>query len=260
MRASLKSWFIASLVPALLTGCGGELTSEEGSATDAVGSSEQAISGLEHSWYAGWAFAKMGLSTDRACFLNMMTGHFNGASEHIATTVHSGVWNLGGAALHAGVGAKGRCMAVRGGAYFSEESSWEQGQLFDTNLGSSSGRACFFTRISGKFEGASESVEIYEFLGAWYLGGSSSQRDVAASARCVSVQSVSQEYAWKQGEPPLNLGPTLNRDCFLTAVAGDFEGRAESVRVYEDGKGSWFLHGASARSGVSARARCVTPY
>jgi hypothetical protein len=190
----------------------------------------------------------------------MMTGHFNGSSESIATTVLSGAWHLGGSALHAGVGAKGRCMAVRGGAYFSDEYSWSQDQFFDTNLGSSSGRACFFTRISGKFEGSSESLEIYDFLGSWYLGGSSMQRDVSANVRCVAVQSVSQEFEWKQGEPPLNLGPTLNRDCFLTGVAGDFEGRAESVRVYEDGKGSWFLHGTSARTGVSARARCVTPY
>jgi hypothetical protein len=256
MGTKLKAWFIGALV---LAGCGGAGPEAE-VAGGTLGSQEQAISGLESVWYAGWARPKLGLGSDRVCFLNMMTGHFDASSEYVETPLQGGVWYLGGGALHAGVGAKGRCMAVRGGAYYSDEYTWSQNQLLDTHLGSASGRACFLTRVSGKFEGSSESVHIYEFLGAWYLGGSSLQRDVSASARCVSVKSYGAESSWEQGSPPLNLGPTLGQDCFLTRVAGDFQGRSESVQVYEDGKGSWFLHGTSARNGLSASARCVTPY
>ena len=49
---------------------------------------------------------------------------------------------------------------------------------------------CFLTRISGKFEGGGEYVEVY--IGKddyWYLKGNSHQQDVAATAMCYKLKS-----------------------------------------------------------------------
>ncbi len=70
------------------------------------------------------------------------------------------------------------------------------------------------------------------------------------------------EYTWEQGQPSVPkasvpMGSASGRVCFLTRVAGHFQGGGEGVRAYVSG-GSWYLGGNSQQSGVSARARCVS--
>ena len=48
--------------------------------------------------------------------------------------------------------------------------------------------ACFLTRVAGKFEGGRETVAVVRNEQDWYLQGSSLQRQVAASARCLTYQ------------------------------------------------------------------------
>jgi len=61
------------------------------------------------------------------------------------------------------------------------------------------------------------------------------------------------EVSWDSPAPPISLGATGNRMCFLTGVAGAFDTSSE-MRVYVSGS-SWYLAGTGS---VRATARCVT--
>jgi hypothetical protein len=63
------------------------------------------------------------------------------------------------------------------------------------------------------------------------------------------------EYTWHQGQFATSLARLEEGYCFLTGVAGDFEGGGEAVQIaLEDG--TWKLGGTSLQQGVSGRARC----
>lgn len=66
----------------------------------------------------------------------------------------------------------------------------------------------------------------------------------------------SKEYVWTQGKGPIKMGPVATTVAFLTYVRGHFAGSGEHVRVYQNGS-YWYLHGASQKSGVAAKARCI---
>ena len=75
----------------------------------------------------------------------------------------------------------------------------------------------------------------------------------------VSQQAISgNNYSWSQGpgitEKPMEL--SVNSFCFLTRIAGKFEGSGEWVRV-DRGGDRWVIRGASEQQGLSAQARCV---
>jgi len=120
-------------------------------------------------------------------------------------------------------------------------------------MGSSSNRVCFLTRIRGRFNGSGDAVHAYISNGSWYLGGSG---DTQAIARCVAG-TPSREYGWVAGQSlPTYLGSNSGRVCFLTGVAGSFDGSGDWTRSYDEG-GSWFLFGASQKGDSSAKARCM---
>lgn len=130
-----------------------------------------------------------------------------------------------------------------------------------TSMGTTSGRACFFDRIRGRFDASSDYVRIFASGGSWYLyGGSRDFTDKQATARCVLLPagaSVSAEYEWTADrELPVNMGTASGRVCLLTYVSGDFDGSSDWVRAYTSG-GSWFLFGSSSKATGRARARCI---
>lgn len=140
----------------------------------------------------------------------------------------------------------------------SSEYHWSQGSS-PVPMGSASDRVCFLTRVTGRFAGGGEKVQAYVYGGSWYLGGTSHQKGVAATARCVFVASASQysgEYSWSQGSYPIHMGSGAGRVCFLTMMSGRFKGGGEEIWAYRSGP-SWYLDGRSRQKGVSAGARCV---
>lgn len=58
---------------------------------------------------------------------------------------------------------------------------------------------------------------------------------------------------WSQGEPPIQLIKQNEGFCFLTGVTGHFQGAGESVRVWIDKDGYWYLGGASQQQGISGQ-------
>ncbi len=145
---------------------------------------------------------------------------------------------------------------VSADASYWGEVAWSSGQS-PQPLGSTTGRVCFLSRVSGMF-GSGRYVRIYASNNSWWLAGS--ETGVGARARCVTTFSYTTEYAWSQGQNPTNMGSTTRRACFLTRVGGDFEGSGERVEVFASFPpygGSWLLGGSSVHAGVHARARCI---
>jgi hypothetical protein len=167
-------------------------------------------------------------------------------------------WYLGGGSGTSEVVAAARCAERPAGTGLSGEYNWTAGQSLPTNMGSTSGRVCFLTRMTGGFNSASDWVRVYASGGSWFIFGASTTAGTFARARCVTVPSYSGEYAWNytmaQAE---HMGSTSGRVCALTGIQGAFDGLGDYVQIFASA-GSWYLRGASQPVGkyVLARARC----
>ena len=206
------------------------------------------------SWEQGQKPRTMGSATDRVCFLTEAAGDFQGGGEATRARIDKGAWLLDGQSLQTGIRTSAQCVAA---PMYSEEFTWTQGAPA-VPLGSSTGQACFLTRVTGKFEGGGEQVRTFVQNGQWFLSGQSAQEGVAASARCIPVASFTPEVNWAQGQQPIILtaDPPNPRDfCFLTRVQGKFEGGGESVAVSvvfsPSGSLVQALGGSSRQSGVA---------
>ena len=140
---------------------------------------------------------------------------------------------------------------------------WSQGQGH-VYMGSYDERFCFLTRVSGNFEGSGESVHVYYSSGNWYLGGTSSQSGVSASATCIprdywgQYLQIGPEKIWNSPIYPIDLGSVTNRVCFLTYVSGKFMGAGERVYTYVSNN-KWYISGNSGGYyDIAGGARCVT--
>jgi hypothetical protein len=138
----------------------------------------------EYAWAHGQPAVSMGTNKQRACFLTRVSGDFEGAGESAVISSSNGGWWLDGNSAHGGVWAGARCATVQS---YSAVYAWSQGQPA-TLAGGAILRACFFTRLAGNFEGASELVRVSRLRNAngWLLTGSSTEQGVSAKARCVT--------------------------------------------------------------------------
>jgi hypothetical protein len=143
------------------------------------------------------------------------------------------------------------------------EYSWHLGTT-GTEMGSTSGRACFLTRVTGDFR-RDRFVRIRISNGSWVLGGSRvvTAADVGvvnASARCSRVYSYTDEYYWNELQNAKVMGSINGRACFLTGVGGGMARTDDRVEVYSGNSTSWWLGGTSNSqydAGVHGRARCI---
>jgi hypothetical protein len=226
---------------------------------------EQAVSASQEYYWSQYSSGAvpLGPKWDRVCFLTGVQGRFEGGGESVHVFISGDSWYLGGNSWQTGVAGRARCIPVGGENWYSQEFSWRQGQA-PVHLGpASNGRTCFLTRMTGRFYGGGEVVHTYISGDSWYLGGSSAQIEVGASARCVvTTNGTGGEVFWDQTMAgPTYAGDYFNRACFLTLVSGKFGGGTESVRIsdtfYSPYQTYWYLGGSSAQFHVNARARCI---
>jgi hypothetical protein len=255
---------VAAMAGVLAWGCGPEMG--EDADTGVVAESKDVssvtqklvVTGDEFSWSQGRSPTPMGSSADRLCFLTRVTGELKGGGESVHAYVSNGSWYLGGASQQIGVAASARCVPLRWNnrSYgYTGAFNWSQGNN-STYLGVDSNRTCFLTRVTGQFQGAGERVEVYRSGGGWWLGGTSQQAGVAASARCLTGSSPVGPYHWSQGQAARIMSSTSSYACGLTRMTGQFEGGGEYLRVYAVA-GSWYLGGASQQAGVAGSAYCA---
>ncbi len=257
---------------ALLWGCGPEDSPEQAGAPQEVpasesapgkeltpGTLEQELTSIgSYSWRAPALSTAMGSTSNRVCALTQVQGRLDTASDYARIYAVDSSWYLGGYSATAEMIAGARCADKPAGTSLSGEYNWTAGQSLPTNMGTTSGRACFLTRVNGGFNGSSDWVRIYASGGSWFIFGASQTAGTFARARCVTVPSVSSEYAWTyaMGQAE-HMGSTSGRVCALTGIQGAFDGLGDYVQIYASA-GSWYLRGATQPAGkyLVARARC----
>lgn len=129
--------------------------------------------------------------------------------------------------------------------------------------------ACFLSGMRGDFNGAGEGIRIVNDGGYWAIRAESgSGAGVEGAGSCIRVPDKSfytseRTWTWYQSNPaPLLITPDeplksgYGWECFLTRIAGEFQGSGEDVKVYQSGR-NWYVAGSSGKSGVRAEARCV---
>ena len=123
--------------------------------------------------------------SDSICFLGSVSGKFSGNGENVEVTTNPSTreWKLNVDSQQFGVAASAYCIpSSLNFTKLTNQFDWAQ-DILRVPLGYSNA-VCFLTRMTGKFQGDKEKVRVYTDFGDWYLGGSSNQWGVGASARC----------------------------------------------------------------------------
>lgn len=210
-------------------------------------------------WTSRQGAVDMGAVQGRACLLTGVGGKFNGVGDVVQIVSQGGRWLLTGSVDPAGtnnfVEARAACVAastVTGEVSIQALPSARGG----VDLESPTTHACFFTRIAGNFRTGSENVQLGTTTGVWRLGGSAQQAaGVSASARCMPVQPLSENFLLAFGATsPLTLDPTLNGVCYLARASGEFEAEGDLIETEWNGT-VWQLQ-RSAESALQAAAVC----
>ncbi len=255
----LKHLVVALPLTATLVGCGPEDLQDEQSGQGLEPQSELGtiVEELPYShgdnWTAPAPASPLGSTTGRVCFLTRIQGRFDSAADSVRVFTSGGSWYVGGSG---GTSARAGCARLPAGDTFGVEVEWKAGQRLPTNLGTTTGRVCFLSRVGGAFNSAADWVRVYPSGGSWFLFGGSQSGTGYATARCVSVPASGGERAWSQTQGfPTHLGATSGRSCALSSMTGGFDSMSESISIVSD-TGAWYLRGSSAHWGVGGRAQC----
>jgi hypothetical protein len=127
-------------------------------------------------------------------------------------------------------------------------------------IGSSIGRTCFLQGVAGSFaSNVFDWAGVREVNGTYEMFVDSDGSPISVWVGCVnSAAGRTGEFHWGEWAPSVNLGSTINRQCFLTSIGSDRNGLtspAGYVRVYK-AFGAWFL-GGSQTPEFYATARCI---
>lgn len=268
-------------------------TSKDDQVPTATGQTQQALGDVtaQFTWVQGQPWVKIGSLSNDFCYLTEIQGRFEGSGEVVGIFETTDGWSLGGFSGQHGVGGRARCTPRNfAGRTLSvtPEFTWSQGQA-KTRMATDDGfTACVLTRVTGRFHGDGEAVEITRSNGAWFLGGKSQQSGVAARARCIknvfvgggtpTFQSFCDEdtiacdipgctlhgdcFGGPRTDlgplvaPPAIWGPGVFTACGLGKMSGNFKGDGEQVMVTLS-NGEWLLDAVGHQEGTfSTSAYC----
>lgn len=188
-----------------------------------------AKSGYQYfAWKKGMPPVKMGLESDKLCFLASVNGTFGDATDTIDILAVNGEWVLQGSGNTAAASAvciSQEIVTPANSAY------WATNSTNTLDLGSSTDRACFIRRLRGRFNGKTSGAGV---TGARLAKSADGTRwllrvdgyGVGAGVTCVKPVapyklSVSDELNWQSGQSAKLLASGLNVPCMLTAVTGN---------------------------------------
>lgn len=123
-------------------------------------------------------------------------------------------------------------------------------------MGTTQNRVCFLTGVGGAFNSADDSVAIVSQGGQWVLSGSTGVGGFAEARAACTTGQASEQSTWRSGEATVQLGNDDQVACFLTAVAGAFQGGGESAGLRRV-SGIWQLNGDVLQDDIRVSARCM---
>jgi hypothetical protein len=255
--------FLVSGLCGLAVACaepiGPEATSSGNAARSPARPSYLAVPSPEFSWdQTKFLPTDMGTIRGRICLLTRMSGHFEGGGEFVEIVPSGGHWWLQGGSQQVGVSARARCLQVSsyGGEYVVTVISGQGIAGLDP-----APALCGFTRVSGKFKTLyldGDAVSIVPAPGGSQLIVSSSSGEwLSASARCFTGAKSTARVTWSDALPvplPIIGG---NAFCFLTEIAGHFEGGGEYLEVIPSNN-FWWINGGTLQGGLEGQALCAT--
>jgi hypothetical protein len=271
MRSSKR--FGGGLAALLLFIVAGGCTAEIGgpSSETEVGSTTAEL-GTRYTWSQGDPPVTMLHQSQGMCFLNTVSGHFEGTGEAVQIDNINGYWTLEGRSQQAGVYAVSICVPW---SQLSSNGGWQAGWGYwvDATLPLypkvhrylwADDSFCFLGGVSGSLYGFANgaTVQMDPNTHTWRvdaetpLGGQMSSQGICANFTQAGPARWAGGQIWTQGTSARNLGPTSDRVCALTTVRGRFRGAGESVTVFQTA-GSWWLSGTSQQTGVYAEANCL---
>ncbi|TQV86181.1 hypothetical protein FKG94_01100 [Exilibacterium tricleocarpae] len=124
------------------------------------------------------------------CYLRQVSGKFEGPGEAVRVYRDGNGWRINGKSNQINVHALARCTKMQTG-YWSKTYSWSQGQP-DVVMSPFHNTICVLQRVTGKFEGYAEFVQITtnNGNGRYMLGGNSRQVGVGATAICFKPSEI----------------------------------------------------------------------
>lgn len=209
-------------------------------------------------WKQGDNRISMGPTKEWFCGIRSIQGSFKGKGEKVEVSVNAqNEWYIDGQSQQRDVQIEAFCFPHNSAASGLKTYSWAQGDN-PVKMGSDREYFCALASVSGQFEGEKEVVEVNTVNGDWQLSGGSFKKDVAATAACVKFNTSKMSSTdWKQGETPKTLTSAARSICYLSRMAGKFDGIQERIAL-SIVKGNWQLGGGSFQKDVAATATCLT--
>lgn len=288
---------------AAAAGCAGEVGGDPGSAggpgagEPQLGAVEQEVDGNwavgPYSWYQGQATKYLKPVSTHVCVLTKAGGRFAGGSEAVRVGNDGNTWYLTGQSAESGVNGEAWCYA-KGQFLANGSARWVSGQ-FEAMTNSSSctsastgtwwgDAATILTGVSGKLRGYGEKMYVVQSPGGFTsssLNIESCQQPVRGWAHSFfagtpsdgqPVKFYGAEYwadtayaASGSNYHEVTMAPTGEAMCYLTYVAGKFDGSGEWGRIYPtlvSGIERWVLKAKAetyngAPKPVRVKARCM---
>lgn len=132
---------------------------------------------------------------------------------------------------------------------------WKQGEakkrLISASPAEADGGICFLSRVSGRFEGSGESVDIWVADGAWWLSGGSKQSGVTSAAHCLpwscftGIGRLSATWEararwvrdqWDGCEQQEVFTLAGDAATYLSGISGKLVGGGESVAIWQSAR------------------------
>jgi hypothetical protein len=264
-----------------------------------VGEIEQAIdtgwTSGPYTWWQGQSSKLLKPVATHVCVLSKVSGRFAGGSEGVWVRAYNGYWYLGGRSDEAGVNGEAWCF-TKNGFLASGTARWVSGEFqvaTETTSCTSAAAwtwwgdaATILTGVSGRLAGYGEKLFVVQSADPFTsssLNIQSCQKPVYAWAHSffagapssgVPARFYGPEYtadtAWAASGTKYHeviMAPTGDAMCYLTYIAGDFDGSGEWARIYpvvSAGIERWALRvkGEPYQSGsgptpIRAKARCM---
>jgi hypothetical protein len=219
--------------------------------------------GDSYMWSAGKPSVEMIPLSQGICVLTRIGGAFYGGGEEIGIGVVGSEWRLAGRAGMDPVASATALLTPGAGTFRAPVAyTWKNGDAPVRMIRTDEG-ICVLSGISGGLRGEGENVRVYPGDdGYWYLGGRSG---VALTVHALALRPVKAntfralycEAVWDAKTGPVKMISKDEGFCFISGVAGKYEGASEIARVYVDQDGFWCLDGQSRQTTMSARAISV---
>lgn len=227
----------------------------------AAGSGPDFVLETPSGWINTSAPKDLGAETDRFCALTGVAGQFSTGNDFVRVHKSGGRWVLDATTTH-WLYAAASCVSWPAGSGVSVEPPvyWASG-TGDSDLGATSGRACFLVQVGGVFNGGAEVIRVMESQGRFIVAGSADSAGVSGMGQCITWSSgpsitAEKTWWWTSSATPVPLGPSANQACWLSGLTGSVKGGGDKVETVV-AQGEWYLQGIAQTTGCGGRARCL---